>query len=133
MRIERHVRLALSPATEGSESVASIRALVRFMRDAYNVPGKLPPSISVFCPLMYRLANCRGMRTAHRTLPACRLRAAATLNVRAGHWLYLGQRDRWGDGAAARSTAVARPLNSVEPVMILGCAGELPAALGLGT
>ena len=74
--------------------------------------------------------------------PAGLLRAAAVLNVGVAHCLYVG--DSVIDGETARRAGVpfAAVLSGVterdalaayEPVIILGCAGELPAALGLGT
>ena len=74
--------------------------------------------------------------------PAGLLRAAATLNVGVAHCLYVG--DSVIDGETARRAGVPfaavlsgvterDALSAYEPVMILGCAGELSAALGLGT
>ena len=74
--------------------------------------------------------------------PTGLLCAAATLNVGVERCLYVG--DSVTDAETARRAGVpfAAVLSGVterdalaayEPVMILGCAGELPGALGLGT
>ena len=74
--------------------------------------------------------------------PTGLLRAAATLNAGVGHCLYVG--DSVTDGETAQRAAVPfaavlsgvterDALGAYEPVIVLGCAGELPGALGLGT
>ena len=74
--------------------------------------------------------------------PAGLLRAAATLNVGVPHCLYVGDSVIDGETAQRAGVPFAAVLSGVterdslaayEPVMILGCAGELPGALGLAT
>ena len=74
--------------------------------------------------------------------PAGLLRAAAMMNVDAAHCLYVGDSVIDGETAQRAGVPFAAVLSGVterdalaayEPVMILGCAGQLPAALGLGT